>query len=182
MEGNACVYSEVQKSLNEDAMNSDIVMKPLEEEKEASTPESSQSAMHPIWLQQLKQHTMDIILIILLSIMLPTWDVFSDLALTLRLALQGDVYFALSLLAPQLLNIGMTALLWLRIEPVEYRRWSWILVALQIWPQVYLYDQSYEKTSSLRLGVCWPPSPAAAHWIRKLEGDEGNVGPENQHP
>ena len=69
--------------------------------------------------------------------MLPTWDVF-DLALTLRLALQGDVYFALSLLAPQLLNIGMTALLWLRIEPVEYRRWSWILVALQIWPQVYL--------------------------------------------
>ena len=146
MEGSACVYSEVQKSLNEDAMNSDIVMKPLEEEKEASASEGSQSATHPIWLQQLKQHTMDIILIILLSIMLPTWDVFSDLALTLRLALQGDVYFALSLLAPQLLNIGMTALLWLRIEPVEYRRWSWILVALQIWPQVYLFDQYYKKS------------------------------------
>ena len=145
MEGSACVYSEVQKSLNEDAMNSDVVMKPLEEEKEASASESSQSATHPIWLQQLKQHTMDIILIILLSIMLPTWDVFSDLALTLRLALQGDVYFALSLLAPQLLNIGMTAVLWLRIEPVEYRRWSWVLVALQIWPQVYFYDQDYKK-------------------------------------
>ena len=182
MEGNACVYSEVQKSLNEDAMNSDIVMKPLEEEKEASASEGSQSATHPIWLQQLKQHTIDIIPIILLSIMLPTWDVFSDLGLTLRLALQGDVYFALSLLAPQLLNIGMTALLWLRIEPVEYRRWSWILVALQIWPQVYLYDKDYEKTSSLRSGVCWTPSQAVAHWIRKLEGDEGNVGPENQHP
>ena len=76
----------------------------------------------------------------------------------------------------------MTAVLWLRIEPVEYRRWSWILVALQIWPQVYLYDKDYEKKSSLRLGVCWTPSQAVAHWIRKLEGDEGNVGPENQHP
>ena len=182
MDGSACVYSELQTNLNEDAKNSDVVMKPLEEEKEASASESSQSATHPIWLQQLKQHAMDIILIILLSIMLPTWDVFSDLGLTLRLALQGDVYFALSMLAPQLLNIGMTAVLWLRIEPVEYRRWSWILVALQIWPQVYLYDQGYEKTSSLRLGVCWTPSQAVAHWIRKLEGDEGNVGPENQHP
>ena len=145
MNGSACVYSELQTNINEDAKNSDVVMKPLKEEEEASAPESSQSATHPIWLQQLKQHAMDIILIILLWIMLPTWDVFSDLGLTLRLALQGDFYFALSMLAPQLLNIGMTAVLWLRIEPVEYRRWSWMLVALQIWPQVYLYDQDYEK-------------------------------------
>ena len=102
MEGSACVYSEVQKSLNEDAMSSDIVMKPLEEEKEESAPEGSQSATHPIWLQQLKQHTLDIIL-------------------------------------------------------------------------------TTKIKSSLRLGVCWTPSQAIAHWIRKLEGDEGNVRPENQH-
>ena len=116
--------------------NFDLVMEPLKDEREATVLESSQPAQRSTWLQQLQKHKKDVLLIVLLSIMLPSWDVFSDLALTIRLALEGEVYYALCLLAPQLVNIGLTAVLWNRIEPTEHRHWSWILLPLQIWPQV----------------------------------------------
>ena len=117
--------------------NLDLVMEPLEDEREATVLESSQPVQRSTWLQQLQQHKKDVLLIVLLSIMLPSWDVFSDLALTIRLALEGEVYYALCLLAPQLVNIGVTAVLWKQIEPTKHRHWSWILLPLQIWPQVH---------------------------------------------
>ena len=127
---------EVDGSSNENA-NSDLVMGPSAESRDATLLESSQPAQRPTWLQQLKQHKKDVLIIVLLSIMLPSWDVYSDLALTIRLALEGEVYYALCLLTPQLVNIGLTAVLWNRIEPTEHRHWSWILLPLQIWPQVH---------------------------------------------
>ena len=113
--------------------NSDLVMRPFTEARDTTVLEGS------TWLQQLQQHKKDVVLIVLLSIMLPSWDVYSDLALTISLALEGEVYYALCLLVPQLVNIGLTAVLWQRIEPTEHRHWSWILVPLQIWPQVLSY-------------------------------------------
>merc|ERR1712233_191668 len=63
--------------------------------------ESFQPAQRSTWLQQLQEHKKDVLLLVLLSIMLPCWDVYSDLALTIRLALEGEVYYALCLLTPQ---------------------------------------------------------------------------------
>ena len=116
--------------------NLDLVMEPVADERDSTLWENSQPAQRYTWLQQLKQHKKDVLLIVLLSIMLPSWDVYSDLALTIRLALEGEVYYALCLLTPQLVNIGLTAALWNQIELTEHRHWSWILLPLQIWPQV----------------------------------------------
>ena len=126
---------EVHASSNGSA-NSDLVMRPFAEARDTTVSKSSQSSQRSAWLHQLQQHKKDVVLIFLLSIILPSWDVYSDLALTTSLALEGEVYYALCLLAPQLVNIGLTAVLWNRIEPTEHRHWSWILLPLQIWPQV----------------------------------------------
>ena len=116
-------------------------MRPFAEAGDTTALESSQPPQRSTWLQQLQQHKKDVVLILLLSIFLPSWDVYSDLALTISLALEGEVYYSLCLLAPQLVNIGLTAVLWHRIEPTEHRHWSWILLPLQIWPQVLSFDQ-----------------------------------------
>merc|ERR1712222_212792 len=112
-------------------------MRHFNEARDTTALNSSQPPEHSSWLQQLQRHKRDVFLIVLLSILLPSWDMYSDLALTIRLAVEGEVYYALCLLAPQLVNIGMTALLWHRVEPTEHRHWSWILLPLQIWPQVF---------------------------------------------
>ena len=136
----ASEYLEVHRSSNRDE-NSDIVMTCLNDARYTPVSNSSQLPEHSSWLQQLQRHKKDVVLIVLLSILLPSWDMYSDLALTIRLAVEGEVYYALCLLAPQLVNIGMTALLWHRVEPTEHRHWSWILLPLQIWPQVPSYGQ-----------------------------------------
>ena len=136
----ASEYLDVHWTSNEDA-NSDIVIRHFNEARDTTVLDSSQPPEHSSWLQQLQQHKKDVVLIVLLSILLPSWDMYSDLALTIRLAFEGEVYYALCLLTPQLVNIGMTALLWHRVEPTEHRHWSWILLPLQIWPQVLSYGQ-----------------------------------------
>ena len=136
MDENTSEYVEVHGNLNTGA-NSEIVTRSISEARD--TVRNSQSPQRSVWFQQLQRHKKDVILIVLLSIMIPTWDVYSDLALTLSLALDGEFYYALCLLAPQLFNIGMTSVLWQRTEPMENRRWSWILVPLQIWPQVIVW-------------------------------------------
>ena len=143
---------EVHGSSNGSA-NSDLVMRPFTEARDTTVLEGSQSSQRSTWLQQLQQHKKDVVLIVLLSIMLPSWDVYSDLALTITLALEGEVYYALCLLAPQLVNIGLTAVLWHRIEPKEHRHWSWILLPLQIWPQVLSYGQSTKHSLKIESNV-----------------------------
>ena len=136
MDENTSEYVEVHGNLNTGA-NSEIVTRSISEARD--TVRNSQSPQRSVWFQQLQRHKKDVILIVLLSIMLPPWDVYSNLALPLSLALDGEFYYALCLLAPQLFNIGMTSVLWQRTEPMENRRWSWILVPLQIWPQVIVW-------------------------------------------
>ena len=120
--------------------NLDLVLGPFAEKRDTTVSENSQPPQRSTWCQQLQRHKKDVVLIVLLSIMLPSWDVYSDLALTISLALEGEVYYALCLLVPQLVNIGLTAVLWNRIEPTKHRHWSWILLPLQIWPQVLLIN------------------------------------------
>ena len=70
-------------------------------------------------------------------IIMPSWDVYSDWALTVQLIHQGYPYYALALLVPQCLNIFFTFFMWSSLERMPARRWSWLLVILQCWPQFF---------------------------------------------
>ena len=68
-------------------------------------------------------------------ILAPSWDVYSDWALTVEFILQDDPLYAVSMLTPQLLNICFTMILWKKIEKQSLKSWSWMLVVGQCWPQ-----------------------------------------------
>ena len=70
-------------------------------------------------------------------ILVPSWDVYSDWALTLQLLHQGNPLYALALLVPQLTNIFFTFFIWRSVEREPDKRWSWVLVILQCWPQYF---------------------------------------------
>ena len=70
-------------------------------------------------------------------IIMPSWDVYSDWALTVQLIHQGYPYYALALLVPQCINIFFTFFMWRSLERTPARRWSWVLVILQCWPQFF---------------------------------------------
>ena len=75
--------------------------------------------------------------ILVSCILLPSWDVYSDWALTVQLVHQGSPLYALALLVPQIINIVFTFFTWRQVERREARRWSWVLVLLQCWPQFF---------------------------------------------
>jgi hypothetical protein len=86
-------------------------------------------------------------LLLLLSVLAPSVDVYTDTAAVLLVASLGEPAAALCLLLPQVLrplalapaqaaNTCLTLALWRRLEPEGTRSWSWVLVLLQCWPQV----------------------------------------------
>ena len=75
----------------------------------------------------------DIILLLVLNITLPTFDVYSDLYLIIRLFINGHPKYAGSLLTPFLLNYVLTWLLWWRMD--KRKLLSWIPVLLCCYPQ-----------------------------------------------
>merc|ERR1712243_215475 len=84
---------------------------------------------------RLCSHKYDLLLLSTISILAPSWDVYSDLILTLHLLISGEKYYAICLLMPQLLNTFLLSMLWMKLEPSRHRSWSWILLILQAWPQ-----------------------------------------------
>lgn len=87
--------------------------------------------------QNFMQNKTDIFMLVFLSISIPSCDVYTDLALTIDLALRDEVWYAISLLVPQLATTLLTDVLWWHLEDAEHRMWSWLLVTLQARPQVY---------------------------------------------
>ena len=75
--------------------------------------------------------------ILVSCILVPSWDVYSDWALTVQLVHQGNPQYALALLLPQIINIFFTFLTWRHLERPEAKRWSWVLVIMQCWPQFF---------------------------------------------
>ena len=66
------------------------------------------------------------------SILLPSVDSVSDIVLGLRFLAHGHDDWGLSILAPVIANTLLTFLLWARREERKARRWTWILVVLQV--------------------------------------------------
>ena len=100
-------------------------------------PEESSNTI----VTNLCKHCTDVLLLVLLSIIAPSFDVYSDTALVVFLAsTPGALPYTLLLAVPQATNTLFTLGLWRRIEPLTTRSWSWVLVLLQCWPQVGLDD------------------------------------------
>ena len=69
------------------------------------------------------------------NILMPCVDIYTDASLIVRLHPQfwGCILVILSGL---LLHFFFTCFAWWRLEPRAQKRWSWIFLLLQIWPQL----------------------------------------------
>ena len=76
-------------------------------------------------------------LLVFSCIIAPSWDVYSDLAFTVQMFKDGDPLSGISMMVPQLTNIVFACFAWNRWENKEDKRWSWIFVIFQFWPQLF---------------------------------------------
>ena len=118
-----------QKSHSED-----VLSKPS---KSALIEDDIQSKLHKNIFKNLKSNVGSIVMLVLLCIMTPSWDVYSDWAVTIQLFLRGDPLYAISMMVPQILNVVFTFFMWKKLEKEKAKRWSWILVIIQCWPQFF---------------------------------------------
>ena len=61
--------------------------------------------------------------------------VFCTVVLGLTFIAKGKIWWGISVLFPVVVNTMMTMLIWWRFEEKKLKKWSWILVLSQIWPQ-----------------------------------------------
>ena len=72
---------------------------------------------------------------ILSDVILPTFDVYSDFSLAIGWFWNGHWKFAISMLIPVVLQFVSTIYKWIRLEKTNSKRWTWIPLVLQFWPQ-----------------------------------------------
>eukprot|EP00092_Neocalanus_flemingeri_P007382 GFUD01007970.1.p1 GENE.GFUD01007970.1~~GFUD01007970.1.p1 ORF type:complete len:198 (+),score=34.70 GFUD01007970.1:129-722(+) len=119
----------------------DVLCKPskrlsIESEVE-ETDDESETELQQNLIKNLKDNIVSIVILVLLSVLMPSWDVYSDWGVTIQLFIYGDPLYAISMMVPQLSNILFTFFIWRKLEKKEAKRWSWILVITQCWPQFF---------------------------------------------
>ena len=72
----------------------------------------------------------------LFDVGLPTADVYSDLNLIIPWYIHGDVIYAGAMTIPLMMQFLSTIYKWRKLEKRNDKRWSWIFLVLQLWPQV----------------------------------------------
>ena len=76
------------------------------------------------------------IIVITFGILLPCWDVYSDVAFAIYLISEGHIKFGLTMLGPMILSILFTIPHWWRIEATKSNRLkTFPLLLLLFWPQ-----------------------------------------------
>ena len=90
----------------------------------------------------------------LFNVLLPTLDVYSDLSLIIPWYLANHWKYALSMTLPLVLQFASTIYKWFQFECPKQKRWTWILLLLQLWPQwrairvlklLYKNDKRHQK-------------------------------------
>ena len=79
-------------------------------------------------------------MLIIFNIILPTTDIFLDMALVQKLLVNGHWVAAVFVTAGILTNFLFTSLAWWRMESAHQKKWSWIFLALQLWPQLRAFQ------------------------------------------
>lgn len=86
-----------------------------------------------------KKRVIEGLLLVVLSICLPTVDTVLDIHFCALAILGGHYHWGLSLLAPVLLNFSFTICTWWKLDRgetwTEDKRWTWVLLVLLAWPQ-----------------------------------------------
>ena len=105
------------------------------------------------------------------NIVLPTMDLYRDLSMMTRLfnseysehsAWIGFLFLFL------FINFLFTSLAWWRLETAEDKRWSWLLLVLQVWPQ----------SRAVRvIWLTWTGHPKAGEEKAKLDMEVGGLEP-----
>ena len=71
-----------------------------------------------------------------LDVALPSLDVYSDLSLIIGWLVNIDAKnYALMMTVPVLLQFLSSIYKWYQIDDPKTKKWSWILVIFQCWPQ-----------------------------------------------
>ena len=104
---------------------------------ETNEDEKSEDKIETNVINVLKSEFGSIKLLVFSCIIAPSWDVYSDLAFTVQMFKDGDPLSGISMMVPQLTNIVFALFAWNKWENKEDRRWSWILVIFQFWPQLF---------------------------------------------
>ena len=71
----------------------------------------------------------------LFDVTLPTLDIYSDLSLVIPWYLASHWKYATCMSIPLILQFSSTIYKWIQIEKPKRKKWSWILLLLQVWPQ-----------------------------------------------
>ena len=69
------------------------------------------------------------------DVALPSLDVYSDLSLIIGWFWAGHPIYAWTMTDPVLLQFMSTAYKWYQVDKPQTKKWSWILLFLQFWPQ-----------------------------------------------
>ena len=117
--------SEVQTNdVDEIAAESQITSQEVAVEEEVLLPDSVTPAIQ----------------LFLFNVILPTIDIFLDIALVKKLFLNGYLGSGLFVTGGIVTNFLFTSLAWWRLEPGSQKKWSWIFLALQLWPQLRAFQ------------------------------------------
>ena len=146
-------------------------------EREAETSAEAQITSHEFTAEEevlLQDSITPSITLFLFNIILPTIDTFLDIALVHKLFLNGYWGCGVSVTAGILTNFLFTSLAWWRLEPVKQKKWSWIFLVLQLWPQLRAFQ--VDAAGWIKLVVLFP-GDVAARERRPTGGEgEGNIG------
>ena len=70
------------------------------------------------------------------NIVLPTMDIFLDINMIQKLFTNGYWGCGTLVVTGIITNSIFTSLAWWRLEPRDQKKWSWIFLLIQLWPQL----------------------------------------------
>ena len=78
------------------------------------------------------------------DVVLPTLDVYGDASLVIPWYYQGHYAYASLMTVPMVLNYLFTTYKWWSMEKASDKKWSWVLVVLQLWQQWNAFKVMYK--------------------------------------
>ena len=83
-----------------------------------------------------KERIIIILQLCVFNIIFTTWDQYSDIKFAYILFAKGHSYWSLAVISPTILNFIFTLYSWYYFEPKNQKSYSWLLLILQLWPQL----------------------------------------------
>ena len=71
-----------------------------------------------------------------LDVLVPTLDVYSDISIIVPWIIASHYKYAGSMAFPLLLQFAATIVKWYQLEKSKDKKWSWVFLVLQFWPQL----------------------------------------------